>query len=74
MYYNLTFRIPDTSLIVDIVMIDTVILCGNMDSDFSQKPPRGPDNVDDAEKQWDWIAKSLQASKYDIVYRLLLVN
>ncbi|XP_064604174.1 tartrate-resistant acid phosphatase type 5-like [Liolophura sinensis] len=64
-YYNLTFRIPGTSLTVDIVMIDTVILCGNTDSDFSQKPLRGPSDVDDAEKQWDWIGKTLQASNAD---------
>ncbi|KAJ8305456.1 hypothetical protein KUTeg_016001 [Tegillarca granosa] len=42
-YYLLQFPVPGGKN-VDIVMIDTVLLCGNSDHDFKNQQPVGPEN------------------------------
>ena len=64
LYYKLTWKIPSTTMTVDIIMIDTVVLCGNSDHDYKLLQPNGPKNLKDAEAQWLWIEKQLKESKY----------
>lgn len=64
-YYNLTFGIPGSQATVDILMLDTVIMCGNID-DFSSAPgeqPNGTKHEKMAEEQWMWLEKQLASSK-----------
>ncbi|XP_043940803.1 tartrate-resistant acid phosphatase type 5-like [Protopterus annectens] len=56
-YYDLQFRIPSTNASITILMIDTVLLCGNT---YNKKQPGGPENVDIVEKQISWITKKLK--------------
>ena len=75
-YYDKKFTTPDGAL-VHIILIDTVILCGNLDSDFNRRlsqPIRVADNPA-ADKQWKWINRTLAASKYvTINSRFIVVN
>lgn len=60
LYYKLELSVGDVR--VDIVMIDTVVLCGNSD-DRESGAPLGPARDDvAAEKQWRWIEKTLASS------------
>ena len=45
------------------VYIDTVTLCGNTQDDQVYDQPQGPIDQDFANEQWDFIDKSLAASK-----------
>ena len=62
-YYKLQFGIPGSKMLVDIVMIDTIVLCGNSDDDFLGLQPPGPENQKLADDQLTWIEKQLQMSK-----------
>ena len=62
-YYPLHFDIPGSNKTMDILMIDTVILCGNSDADKLHKQPDMSMDYDVAEKQWAWIEASLRKSK-----------
>ena len=62
-YYKLQFTIPGSKAVIDILMIDTVLLCGNSDADILGKQPEGPESESVAEKQWQWIESNLKASK-----------
>ena len=55
--------IPGSNMWVDIVMIDTIVLCGNSDDDFLGLQPPGPENQKLADGQLKWIKKQLQMSK-----------
>ncbi|CAH1774170.1 unnamed protein product [Owenia fusiformis] len=59
LYYSFNYTIPGTKSLVSFIMIDTVTLCGNTDHDFSGEPPKGPEDVAAAEKQWAWIESQL---------------
>ena len=50
---------------MDVILIDTVTLCGQLWSDFYAEELQGPENVFNAETQWRWIEDSLKASKWD---------
>lgn len=63
-YYALRFPIPGGAT-VDIVMIDTVLLCGNTRHDFIGDQPKGPKDIKAAEDQWSWIEKQLETSIAD---------
>ena len=45
-------------------MIDTVILCGNIEHDFGGFQPQGPDEKTLAEVNWKWVQKMLSTSKW----------
>ncbi|XP_067677469.1 tartrate-resistant acid phosphatase type 5-like [Haliotis asinina] len=62
-FYPLTFDIPNSDATIDFVMTDTVTLCGNVADDFHGLQPRGPSDAEFAETQWQWIDKTLAASK-----------
>ncbi|XP_030592994.1 tartrate-resistant acid phosphatase type 5a isoform X1 [Archocentrus centrarchus] len=65
-YYELNFRIPNTGKTLTIIMLDTVMLCGNSD-DNSDKKPSGPLNEMDANRQLTWLQERLALSKADFL-------
>ncbi|XP_061087366.1 tartrate-resistant acid phosphatase type 5a [Conger conger] len=65
-YYELNVRIPRSDSILTILMVDTVLLCGNSD-DFEDQKPRGPADSVEANRQLQWIQKRLERSKADFL-------
>lgn len=62
-YYKLSFTVPGGKTL-EILMIDTVMLCGNSD-DFEDQIPLGPVSLEKADVHWQWIRDNLEASKAD---------
>ncbi|XP_023647515.1 tartrate-resistant acid phosphatase type 5a [Paramormyrops kingsleyae] len=65
-YYELNFRVPRSDRTLTILMVDTVLLCGNSD-DFEDQKPRGPVSAVDANRQLQWLQKRMAASKADFL-------
>lgn len=65
-YYELNFRIPNTGKTLTIIMLDTIMLCGNSD-DFVDEKPRGPLRAVDANRQLTWLQGRLARSKADFL-------
>lgn len=65
-YYELNFRIPNTQKTLTIIMLDTVMLCGNSD-DYSDEQPKGPLREVDANRQLVWLQDRLARSKADFL-------
>ncbi|XP_069129879.1 tartrate-resistant acid phosphatase type 5-like [Argopecten irradians] len=63
-YYKMSLAVPDGAT-MDIIMIDTVLLCGNTGHDQYEAQPEGPSDVKMAASQWEWIENMLQLSKAD---------
>ena len=61
--YTLKYTIPNSNASVTIIMIDTILLCGNTDHDFSGEPPQGPTDILRANNQWSWIEDNLRKSR-----------
>ncbi|GFR23265.1 tartrate-resistant acid phosphatase type 5 [Trichonephila clavata] len=63
-YYMKNFKIPYSNMTVDVVMIDTVLLCGHTDPTEPYKQPL-LDSVPKRtrEKQWKWLEDTLKSSK-----------
>ncbi|KAG7219566.1 hypothetical protein INR49_018993 [Caranx melampygus] len=62
LYYELSLIVPHTNVSLTVLMIDTVILCGNS---LDQNQPDSPDDPRAAEHQWDWIRSRLTHSRSD---------
>lgn len=62
-YYSLSYNIPGGG-VVQILMIDTVLLCGNTGDDFLHDQPHGPVDLDKADDQLAWITQSMKNSRY----------
>ncbi|KAM6942455.1 tartrate-resistant acid phosphatase type 5a [Lycodopsis pacificus] len=65
-YYELNFRIPNTGKTLTIIMLDTIMLCGNSD-DFEDEKPQGPVRAVDANRQLTWLQERLARSKADFL-------
>jgi len=50
-------------MVLEIIMIDTVILCGKTD-DATDMILLGPASIVEAKKQWKWIRKNIEKSTY----------
>lgn len=55
-------KVPQTETVLEVVMIDTVLLCGGSD-DFAGSQPQGPDNELMANAQLQWIEQTLRSSR-----------
>ncbi|KAM4585444.1 tartrate-resistant acid phosphatase type 5a [Odontesthes bonariensis] len=65
-YYELNFRIPNTGKTLTIIMLDTVLLCGNS-NDFVDEKPGGPLCAAVANRQLTWLQERLARSKADFL-------
>ncbi|XP_036404913.1 tartrate-resistant acid phosphatase type 5a [Megalops cyprinoides] len=65
-YYELNFRVPRTDSTLTILMVDTVLLCGNSD-DFADEKPRGPLDAVAANRQLRWLHQRMERSKADFL-------
>lgn len=65
LWYQLDFNYPTFN--VSVVMIDTVVLCGNTGKFGELEQPEGPENVLLANKELVYIEQALiKAAKYEI--------
>ncbi|XP_055497435.1 tartrate-resistant acid phosphatase type 5b [Leucoraja erinacea] len=62
LYYELSFKIPNVNVSATILMIDTVVICGNTDKG---NQPKGPKKYHLAQKQLQWIQEKLARSRSD---------
>lgn len=65
-YYELNFHIPNTGKTLTIIMLDTIMLCGNSD-DYVDEKPRGPLSAVDANRQLTWLQERLARSTADFL-------
>ncbi|CAJ1053797.1 tartrate-resistant acid phosphatase type 5a [Xyrichtys novacula] len=65
-YYELNFHIPNTEETLTIIMLDTIMLCGNS-NDFLDEKPRGPLSAVAANRQLVWLQERLEKNKADFL-------
>ncbi|XP_034766428.2 tartrate-resistant acid phosphatase type 5 [Acipenser ruthenus] len=65
-FYDLHFRVPGSNATLTVLMLDTVLLCGNSD-DFSDERPRGPLSESGASLQLQWLSEQLEGSRADFL-------
>ncbi|XP_060066880.1 tartrate-resistant acid phosphatase type 5-like [Ylistrum balloti] len=65
-YYKLSLTVPGGANL-DIIMIDTILLCGNTGMDQDGAQPKGPTDFKAADDQWTWISSMLQSSKAEFL-------
>ncbi|KAM9312062.1 tartrate-resistant acid phosphatase type 5 [Gastrophryne carolinensis] len=64
LYYDLSFKIPSTNLTVRLLLLDTIVMCGNSD-DFHSEQPLGASNTKMADDQLAWLMEKLESAKED---------
>ncbi|KAK3752600.1 hypothetical protein QZH41_018799, partial [Actinostola sp. cb2023] len=63
-YYSRTFKIPGSDTVLELVMVDTVLLCGNTEHDSIRGHiSREPRSVVESDAQWSWLEETLKDSK-----------
>ncbi|XP_053572015.1 tartrate-resistant acid phosphatase type 5 [Bombina bombina] len=65
-YYDLVFKIPESNASVRLLVMDTVLLCGNSDDNLEGQP-RQPADYKIANIQLDWLTEKLQSAKEEYV-------
>ncbi|KAJ8404152.1 hypothetical protein AAFF_G00339250 [Aldrovandia affinis] len=65
-YYELNFGVPQTGSTLTVLMVDTVLLCGNTD-DHADERPRGPANAAAAGRQLRWLQGRMEAARADFL-------
>ncbi|XP_069783759.1 tartrate-resistant acid phosphatase type 5-like isoform X2 [Narcine bancroftii] len=65
-YYDLNFAIAGSNTTITILMLDTVLLCGNSD-DFMGMGPEGPSDHRVANAQLQWVQEKLKTSRSDFL-------
>ncbi|XP_006631702.2 tartrate-resistant acid phosphatase type 5a [Lepisosteus oculatus] len=65
-YYDLHFRVPHSDATLTILMLDTILLCGNS-HDYLDERPRGASDSLMANQQLQWLAKQLETSRADFL-------
>ena len=77
-WYSKTWEIPGYNKTIQLLMIDTVLLCGlSYDKEFCIRHgmsdeecilhPKGPANKAEADEQWTWIENTLNQSKANYI-------
>ncbi|XP_072255640.1 tartrate-resistant acid phosphatase type 5 [Pyxicephalus adspersus] len=62
LYYDLSFKIPTTNVSVRLILLDTIVLCGNSD-DSNGGQPLGASNPKSANDQLEWLTQKLESAK-----------
>ncbi|XP_042896036.1 tartrate-resistant acid phosphatase type 5 isoform X1 [Parasteatoda tepidariorum] len=63
LYYMKRFLIPYSNITMELIMIDTVILCGNTDPEYPEKQPVLDSFGYERNKHWLWLEETLKTSK-----------
>ncbi|XP_013379889.1 tartrate-resistant acid phosphatase type 5-like [Lingula anatina] len=66
-YYPLHFTIPGSNATLSIYMLDTIVMCGNVKSDFDDEQPQGPEDIEKAEAELQWLENNLKHDRADYV-------
>lgn len=61
-YYTKSWKIPGSDSELQLVLLDTVQLCGNSGDDYLGTQPEGPESITLSESQWDWLEDTLRSS------------
>lgn len=61
-YYTKSWKIPGSDMELQLVLLDTVLLCGNSGHDDTLNQPEGPESIEVAEAQWNWLESTLRSS------------
>ncbi len=71
LYYTFAYKFGNPPKLAEFVMIDTIVLCGNVWENAKKGKIVAPPNQRDANRQWKWIKKQLQNSRSYLLYSIM---